>query len=310
MHLSHFVFGLSMSVKLGNVLDTAFGEIAESYNFQLDSEEATAAMWAKMKSMVKNQVAPLITNLESTIKRASVNKSETTTKADGKPKKSHSPNYYAHFHGCCSTKKPRDAGPLATEHVFKFRPELIDLVPDDDKHKRRQAQQAVIDLVNAKDETCASFTEFETNTISSISDFIETHEDKDVRNIDQMKRTSMIWWLFLTEDERKEFHTWYEVSKTSSAVSKPVKKVSIKPVKSKTTKVQTVVKPKPPKVSKPPKVEEEETVEVEEEPVEEEPVEEEPEVEEEPVEEEVKPKKVTKVTPHKKTTVKRTVVKK
>lgn len=192
-----------MTDPVTTAVDTAFHEIMNEYPLSLDSETETHNMWRKMKSIVVKHVSAVATKPKATRKKKTADANASASE------KTANPNYYAHFHGCCSLKAPRDAGPLASGQVFTYHDDITSMASNRDP-KSKAKQEANIALVANDSDTTISFGQFKGKTLTEVATFLEKHPNKAIRDMKAMSRTSMIWWLFLSEEHRNAFQKWYK----------------------------------------------------------------------------------------------------
>lgn len=207
--------------------DKAIEKISYKYNLALETEEETRDMWDSIRKFMIDEFSAVVSD-----------DSHTTDKTSkSKVKKSKKPNYYAHFHGACSVKKQRDPGPLGHDIQFTYHPDQVDLIPKD--KKGLDSIVSCIETINSKPELLEEFTNFKCSSLVEVSTFLDNVDE--FKNLDLMRRTAMIWWLFLTEESRENFKSWYKTvnndtpsvstDASEAVVTQPKARLSLKPHK-------------------------------------------------------------------------------
>lgn len=165
-------------------------------------------------------------------------KSKSKSKSTSGKGSSH-PNYYAYWHGYCS-KLDRPAGPLENG-PFRFQQDADKSIPESSKGRVRQL--AYHNLIIDNDALFEEFESFEASTIGEIREFLAKHEE--FKELDAMNRTSLIWWQFLSDKNRKDFIQWYKERTAETAAQ-----TSSSSSDSETTESESKSQPQP----QPPKV--------------------------------------------------------
>lgn len=215
---------------LTDAVKKAFKEIMTKYQFQLESQEETNNMWSNMEEIMVQHL--------SKVKKS---RAKTAT-VPGEEKEKKESNYYAYFHSCCNLKTPKDAGPLNSGRTFAYNPDL----PADMAAKSKAKQVDIQNLINEDDETLTSFSELQASNLTEIVAFLAEHPNKKISGLNLLTRTSIVWWLFLTQQDRDDFKAWRSPATHSAsaktAQSTPKTNPSVTQLTTKTTTVGKTTK--------------------------------------------------------------------
>jgi len=152
----------------------------------------------------------------STASAAATSKAAAATPVTSKSGKAKSekassrPNFYAFFHGLCSGKGYNDYGGHLAGYNFGFQ-----TTPENpDGKKMTEKQQKLFDSIVADQEKLQRFKDFsssvQAHNLREVVAFVESEfTEGDIVKIDMMTRTSIIWQMFLTKEDKIKFQTWY-----------------------------------------------------------------------------------------------------
>lgn len=190
-----------------DAVNRGISKIKEDYNLELETPEATAKMWEIMQERIWTQVEQVLKRADQKVKRLEQERTKSGNNSSDeqqKVKKSHRPNYYAYFHSCCG-KKRSDPGPLNdVELKYQWGVPVSDTIKPDGQKKQNDYK-----LMIESGELANSFKEY-TGSLGETADFITEHLPDHFGPTMQMERTALIWWRFLTEEQRESFKSWYK----------------------------------------------------------------------------------------------------
>jgi hypothetical protein len=173
---------------VADILSKTFKKLSE--NYQLDDD-------------LVEMLTELLTEQLSKYKLTKIKKKSS--------KKGQKGNYYSYFHSFCRAKRDNDMGPLASEDIlFSFHEENLKLISTD---KSRDNISSIIEQLteeglmhNLLDLNYHSLVE-----LVEMFDQIEK-ESEALKEWTPMNITSLIWWMFLTEEHRNQFKEWYKTT--------------------------------------------------------------------------------------------------
>ena len=212
-----------------NAVHDGMQEICTSYEFEGETPEETLALHKELEKTLLKYLKPVFAAKNEEVSTKTI---ETKT---GKPKKSHTANYYATFHSLCSKNGKHKIEEESPEITYSFQENPV---------KLNEKQQALHQQIIEDPELCEKFAGYESTVLHDVVEFVE----KELK-IDQMTRTSMIWFQFMNEEAQNTFKSWHKALRDGTLYEKPVRKPTSSP-KAKVTSIKTgspkkeTVKPK------------------------------------------------------------------
>lgn len=150
-----------------------------------------------LRDLIVENMVPVLEEVRAAAKPMLIPKSISPKKTK-KDKKSSRPNYYAFFHSICSPKGTPYLWSLY-DYQFKFQPNPEKLGKQKDMYMRL-IDPAQADLL----ERVQSFSP----VLGDLSDVVKFVEAE--LKVSQMTRTAIVWNLFMNQNDRDRFSTWYK----------------------------------------------------------------------------------------------------
>lgn len=141
------------------------------------------------------------------------------------------PNYYAFFHSACC---PKGIGYswIFEDYTFKYQPN-----PDSLKSKQRSIYDNL--HMPENEDKLQRVMDFRSNDLKSVVEFVEKELD-----VSQMTRTSLIWYQFLSQDDRDRFSSWYKKTITENGEIPTKFSIHVPTIKASTEKIPARIRMK------------------------------------------------------------------